>query len=320
MTEKEYYNKQRVSSSSLKWFEISPLFYKKMLNKEIEQESKRYFEIGKKIHMKILEPNEFDKNYIFLDYETPKSENQRQFCEDYITAKGNKDYKLSYAYRKNYKVDKSSEEDILEKATSLKTSLSKYITYLKKRSEVKDVLTYTDNKLINECDKLAHEHIAATNLLYITDPFLDYKEYNELVILFVYNNVECKSMIDRLVIDHTNKVVKLIDLKTTSNLSEFKHSFEEFNYYRQMTFYWIAIHSYCKDNNIDISDYTKETYIISFQKGDLPECRVFQIQEAHLNRGLEEIDSILFNIKWHQDNNQWEHTKDYYDNNGIEQL
>jgi len=151
MTEKEYYRKKRVSSSSIKWFETSPLFFRKMLDKEIEQETKRYFEIGKKIHMKILEPNEFDKNYIYLDYDIPKSENQRKFCEDYITCRSKTtNEKLLFAYKSNYTSDKITDEKVLDKATELKKQLSKYITYLKKRSSVKDVLTYTDNKLIEE--------------------------------------------------------------------------------------------------------------------------------------------------------------------------
>ena len=57
---------------------------------------------------------------------------------------------------------------------------------------------------------------------------IDIEEYNENIIFFNHLEVDCKSMIDRLIIDNTNKIVKLIDLKTTSNLGEFSHSFEEF--------------------------------------------------------------------------------------------
>src|SRR5208283_4368269 len=136
MTEKEYYQEKRVSSSSLKWFESSPLFFRKMLDKEIEQETKRYFEIGKKIHMKLLEPEEYEKNYIYLEFDTPKSENQRKFCEDYIQLP----YKLAgermvEAYKRNYNVEKLSEDKIKERADELKRDLSKYITYLKRRGE-----------------------------------------------------------------------------------------------------------------------------------------------------------------------------------------
>jgi hypothetical protein len=316
MTEKEYYSEKRVSSSSLKWFEISPLFFRKMLDKEIEQETKRYFEIGKKIHMKILEPNEFDKNYIYLEYNTPKSENQKKFCEDYITSRAKtKDEKLIYAYKNNYSSDKLSDEKVLEKAKETHKDLTKYITYLRKRAEVKDVLTYTDNTLINECDRLAHDHVAASSLLFNTNLLDNIEEFNEQVVFFDWMEVQCKSMLDRVVIDHTNKVIKLIDLKTTINLGEFEHSFEEFNYYRQMAFYWGAILS-----NWKYPDYIHETYIIGFQKGDLPECRVFKISDTWLQRGLDEIENLLPKIKWHFDNNQWEHRKEYYDNNGIEIL
>lgn len=323
MTEKEYYSEKRVSSSSLKWFETSPLFFRKMLDKEIEQESKRYFEIGKKIHMKILEPNEFDKNYIYLDYDTPKSENQRKFCEDYITCRSKTtNEKLLFAYKSNYTTDKLTDEKIIEKATDLKKSLSKYITYLKKRSEVKDVLTYTDNKLIEELAECSRKHIAANKLLYLTneDRMNGWEEFNETVVFFKYMDVECKSMLDRFIINHTSKEIKLIDLKTTSNLGDFTHSFEEFKYYRQMSFYWIALYSYFKEQEINLSDYTKNTYIVGLQKGELPECRVFEISEKWLTDGHSEISEILYELKWHYDNNQWEHRQEYYENNGIEKL
>jgi hypothetical protein len=184
MTEKEYYSKKRVSSSSLKWFETSPLFFRKMLDKEIEQETKRYFEIGKKIHMKILEPDEFTKNYLYLEFDTPKSENQRKFCEDYITTRSKtKDEKLLVAFKNNYASDKLSDEKILEKAEIIRKDLSKYITYLKKRSEVKDILTYTDNNLINNLEDKVKSHQAAVKLLYLSEEqvFQSIEEFNEKI-------------------------------------------------------------------------------------------------------------------------------------------
>src|SRR4030042_392200 len=218
MTEKEYFKEKRVSSSSLKWFEQSPLYFKKMINKENELEQTRYFEIGKKIHMKLLENEEFNKNYIFLDYNTPKSENQRKFCEDYITYRSKKmEDKLIYAYKNNYKTDKLPKEKIIEKATELKNQLSKYITYLKKRSSYKDILTYSDHKLINELEQCVKDHIAANKLIYLTDEdkMNNIQGYSEQIIFFELLGIQCKS--------------------------------------------------------------TKETYIIELQKGDISECKVFNI-------------------------------------------
>lgn len=323
MTEKEYYSEKRVSSSSFKWFETSPLLFRKMLDKEIEQEEKRYFEIGKKIHMKILEPNEFDKNYIYLEYDKPKSENQQKFCEDYITYPGRgSEVKAIYAYRKNYQADKLSDDKVKEKAYELKKSLSKYITYLKKRTEYKDILTKTDYDIVNTADSIVRSHIAASKLLFLSaeDQMNGVENYNEQVVFFDFMGVECKSMLDRIVVDHKNKIIKLVDIKTTSDISNFSEHFVEFNYNRQMAFYWLALHNWFKDKNIDITDYTKETYIVCIQKGDLMECRVFQVSEEYLSSGLDSIETLIPIIKWHQDNNSWEHTKDYYLNNGIEIL
>jgi hypothetical protein len=253
-----------------------------------------------------------------LDYDTPKSENQRKFCEDYVTNRSKTvNEKLLFSYKNNYTTDKVSDEKILEKAVELKKGLSKYITYLKKRSEVKDVLTYTDNNLVNTLEGIVKSHQAAVKLLYLSEDqlFQSIEEFNEKVIFFDWMGVQCKSMLDRIVIDHTNKVINLVDIKTTSNLGDFSHSFDEFAYYRQMAFYWGAIL-----NEFKYPEYTKETYIVALQKGDLPECRVFNIEDHWLQRGLTEIEEILPKIKWHYDNNQWEYRKEYYDNNGIEIL
>lgn len=327
MTEKEYFNEKRVSSTFLKWFEQSPLYAKKMIDKEIEYEPKRWLEIGKKVHMKLLENEEFDKNYIYLDYTTPKSENQKRFCEDYITFRSKKmEDKLIYAYKNNYIADKLPKEKIIKKARDIKDQLSKYITYLKKRSSYKDILTYSDNKLINDLEQCVKDHIAANKLIYLTDEdrMNNIEEYNEKIIFFNFLGVECKAMLDRVIVDHKNKVVKIIDIKTTSNLGEFNKSFEEFKYYRQLAFYWVALLAqddlYSDELKTVKKDYTYESYIIGLQKGDIPECKVFNIPNQWLNKGLDEIESILPEIKWHYDNNLWEHSRAYYENNGIEKL
>jgi hypothetical protein len=79
MEEKQYYKEKRISSSSLKYFDQSPLTFKRFLDQEIEQEEKSYLTKGKQIHMAILEPELFRKNYTHLKFETPKSEQQKQF-------------------------------------------------------------------------------------------------------------------------------------------------------------------------------------------------------------------------------------------------
>ena len=84
ISEKQYYAEKRVSSSSLKWFEESPKLFRKQLDKEIAQINLSWLETGRQIHMSILEPELFKKSYIYLDYNIPKSQNQKDFCEEYV--------------------------------------------------------------------------------------------------------------------------------------------------------------------------------------------------------------------------------------------
>ena len=122
-------------------------------------------------------------------------------------------------------------------------------------------------------------------------------------------------------IDHENKKIILIDLKTTSDIYNFQHSVEEFDYYRQLAYYWTAIAWYFKNELfIDIDEYEGETYIIAIQSYDGNEVRVFKIDEAELSNKLKVIDNAIKRIAWHKNNNLWEHTKEYYEGNGSEVL
>lgn len=326
MEEKQYYKEKRISSSSLKYFEQSPLLFKKFLDSELEQESKKFFEKGKQIHMAILEPEEFKKNFTTLDFEIPKSEQQKQFCEEYIETiskqkKISEDVALINAYKNNYKAAKSDEK-ILEDAQTLKNKLIRYIEYLQKRKTFKDILSWSDWQRIQSLKEGIVRHKLANELLKTDD--LDTRlSWNELVIFWedpTYN-LPCKSMIDRLVVDHDKKEIILIDLKTANTFTKFKERCNEFAYFRQMAFYWFAIHWWFKNAlNKDISEYNKQTYIIGLKTTDDAEVRVYKIQDIHLREGLVDINNILGDLAWHWENDKWDHTRNYYVGEGYETL
>ena len=133
------------------------------------------------------------------------------------------------------------------------------------------------------------------------------------------DGVPCKSLLDRLVIDHENKEVTLIDLKTTSHLSDFKESFKEFKYYRQLSFYWMAIKWYfVNELQKDISEYDLNTYIVAINTGKITEVKVFKIMPRHLDDGLDEIGNIMAILSWHWENDKWDYPMTYYEGQGIE--
>jgi hypothetical protein len=326
---KEYYKVKKVSNSSLSWFQTSPKYFKLMLDKEIEEESKSYYEKGEQIHQFILEPEEFDKNYIFLDYESPKSVQQASFVEKFARLKvGTKEERLIKAYKESYST-KESDDKVLEKAEQLAKTYDSYIKYTKLSTKYKDVLSNSFNMQLNETRKAILNHVKANELMYnennstfgnTEDLFIQ----NEFEIYWEYPNsgVECKSMIDRIIINHKDKKITLVDLKTSSHLSEFKDKFTEYRYYRQMTFYWMAIYWYFRHNLLGkvFEEYTKETFIVALSTKDPFEVKVFDISERTLNMGILEIDPLMRQLEWHFKEDKWDYTKDYYEGKTTETL
>jgi hypothetical protein len=326
---KEYYKVKKVSNSSLSWFQQSPKYFKLMLDKEIEEETKSYYEKGEQTHQYILEPEEFDKNYIFLDYETPKSAQQKAFCETYARAKkGTKDEKLIKAYKDAYST-KEVDTKILEKANELAKTYESYIKYTKLSTMYKCVLSNSMNQQLNESRKSLLEHEKGKELMYNenhstfgnTDSLFIANEF-EIYWTYPHTEVECKSMIDRIIIDHENKKVTLVDLKTSSHIAEFKEKFFEYKYYRQMAFYWMAIYWHFKnvltDKNFD--EYIKETFIVVIGTKDPIEVKVFEVTEPTLNIGMLEIHPLIKQLEWHFKEDKWGYTKDYYEGKTTEKI
>lgn len=325
---KDYYDVKRISNSSLSWLKKSPLYYKRMMDKEIDESTKMYFEKGKWIHMYILEPEEFDKNYMFLDYTIPKSKQQKDFCNTLAHAKkGTKKDKLINAYKKSYST-KEEDDKILSKAKILDKQFSNYIKYLKLNHSYAKILPPTELYVLEQIHLAINNHKLSQSLLYNEE----HKTFGNTDKLFIKNEfpiywidpkykLECKSMIDRLIIDYENKKVTIVDLKTTSHLYTFRESALEYSYNRQIAFYWMAVYWYFKNElNIDITEWEKEAYIVAVSKTEPFEVRVFTISDVKLKEALNEIDSFLDEIKWHTEEDKWDYPRNYYNSKGINQI
>jgi hypothetical protein len=302
----------------------------------IERPEKDYFDLGTKVHMYLLEPKEFDKCYTYLEYDTPRNDKQKQFCIDYVnlTNELNNLDTIIKAYENNYATKGKSKEKIEEESVDLYTSLKKYIVYLRTQDKFKDILNYSTLKFLEEANKQITNHKLANDLLGRNlDLFGDIEDYNEFQIKWKHpllTIINCVSTLDRLVIDHDNKVIKIIDLKTTHKLNEFVSSFEKFKYYRQLAFYWMAVEYYFKEKYLDkkFEEYRKESYIIAIQTNNsantvsmLTECEVFEPKQEWLDKGKSELnDLVLPRLAWHYNNDLWDHSREYYEGMGSVNL
>lgn len=316
-----YYDIKRVSSSSLKWFEMSPRYFKLKFDGAIEEEDQFKYKKGKIIHFLTLEPSKFDEEYMVLDYSIPKSQQQIAFCDHVARYKEDSEEELLLRAYKNAYVAKEKDEIILEKARLLANTHKDYIQFIK-NSTTKSVITKEYYDYLMNIKSSLFNHKIASQLLFKDEINMfksnnEYQSFTEYPIFWDYQNgVPCKSMIDKLIIDHENKIIKLVDLKTSSDIYDFKSKIQEYKYYRQLSFYWKAIESEFPE----LSEYSRETYIVAVNTKEPFEVLVYSVSNDTLEKGNKEIHEIMTKLKWHFDKDLWEYDIEYYEGTGIETI
>lgn len=319
-----YEDNTRISNSAIGWFlKKGPKYLRDMLDGKEPGLDLPQLERGTMIHEYILQPDEFWSDYEILDFETPKVKQQKDFCEKYnqlkLTNPLEDDNKLLLeAYNSAYNNSKSAALKVTE-AQVLVNTYADYLKYIQIKNR-KKVISFADLNMLQQIEENLHNHIAANKLLYDYDK--TYECHNEFHINWENKGVACKSLLDRVMFDHVNKKIILIDLKTTSNAYDFAHSVETYDYYRQLAFYTSAIYWYVTEElNLNMEDYDFEVYIIAIQTNGNYEIRVFDMlnEDMLLEKG-KLITDTLKEISYHINSGNWEHTRKYYENGGFEKL
>jgi hypothetical protein len=314
-----YEDMSRYSNSDIGYFlKYGPKSLKDYKNGGGNRLEGSFLDTGTMIHEYILQPEEFWKDYVILDFEVPKVKQQKDFCEAYAASlELLEDDKKLTAYRSSYSNNKSP-EIVLKEASELCNKYASYIEALKQQNDNRKVISGADLTMLKRIKDNLDEHKKARELL---DDLLYDDANNEFHINWVFKDVPCKSLLDRVIFDHIKKKIILIDLKTTSDVWNFKHSVEEFDYYRQITYYLLAITWYMKDCGIDISDYDSEAYIIAIQTNGNNEVRVFDMfDEQEILDRKDTITYALSEISYHISSGNWDHSRNYYEGDGVEKL
>lgn len=319
-----YEDNTRISNSAIGWFlKKGPRYLRDMLDGKEKGLDLPQLERGTMIHEYILQPEEFWKDYIILDFAIPRVKQQKDFLDYYhqkllVDPLQDQDKLKLEAYRQAYS-NKKSDDKCIEEAESLIMVYQEYLEYLSKK-DTKKIISFADLNMLKNIKKNLEDHIAANKLLY--DVPTTYTCHNEFHINWEVHNIKCKSLLDRVMFDHVNKKIILIDLKTTSDVYNFAHSVEIYDYYRQIAFYICAITWYMTEElNLNPDDYDFEAYIIAIQTNGNNEIRVFNMfnEEELLNR-KDLIANTLKEISYHINSGNWDHTRNYYENEGIEEL
>lgn len=115
-----------------------------------------------------------------------------------------------------------------------------------------------------------------------------------------------KGKIDRMRIDHVNREFTIIDLKTTGkSLAEFKNSFEQYHYARQMAAYEIAGSKFCSEKFGMAYKPSHRHIILAIEtKGSFRAGR-FIIKRRTIEAGQKEYNSLLDRLQYHFESGNW---------------
>jgi hypothetical protein len=289
------------------------------------------------IHEYLLQPEEFQKDYVIWDKSRPSSVQQEKFCQAYASSLEIEPNKaILEAYKAAYSTKGKTEETMLSEGSKIASTLKDYIDYLKSGDQRIMIGPY-DYQMLKKIRNNIEAHKLAKPLL--AGPVAERvwkfgadeacKQIAQEGMLFQHefhinwedSGIKCKSLLDSLTLDFKHKKATIMDLKTTAKLWHFEDSIEMYDYCRQLCYYTMAVKWYL-DNELteDSFEWTFEYYIIGIDTTGSNEIRVFKIEPYMVQSRKHVIYDALDAIAWHQANNKWEHSREYYEGDGSETL
>ena len=350
-----YEDLTRISNSNIGWFlQKGPAYLHKMLTDPPPEDKNPILERGSLIHMYLLQPEEFYKTYVVWDKSRPSSIQQEKFCQELANSvEIEPNRAIVSAYQATYSTKGKSYVTMLSEGQKIASTLKEYIDYLKD-PERKQMISPSEYQMLKkirnniEAHKLAHKLLWPDGFganykfdsrlaeeLFGSMPREDYHEFHinwEHLVSYGSNaeqdenpqgvyEIHCKSLIDSLALDFKNKKATIMDLKTTAKLWHFEESIEMYDYCRQLMYYCMAVQWYLEEElNQNPEEWEFEFYIIGIDTTGSNEIRVFKILNADVAIRKHDIYYALDEIAWHQMNNKWEHSREYYEGDGSETL
>lgn len=324
-----YEDTTRISNSNIGWFiKYGPSYLHKMLLGEGEELKTSSLTKGTMIHEYLLQPEEFQKDYVVWNKSRPSSSNEEKFCQalaNSIEIEPNKS--LLSAYKAAYSTSGKSDDKILSEAIKKASTLKEYIDFLKSRDQREMITSYSVTQLMKIKENISN-HKAACKLLLPADNKNVFHEFHinwEYISYKNYHDIEftcpCKSLLDSVSFDYDNKKVILMDLKTTSHLHNFADAVNTYDYTRQLYFYTKAVRWYITNElHEDGNTWRFEWYIIAIDSFT-SDIRVFTFSYKQVyEENVEKVRNAMRDIVWHKNNNLWEHSRAYYEGTGVEFL
>lgn len=305
-----------MSVSSLNLFAQSPAAYREHVLRPVKEET-TYFLKGSAVDCLITEPEEFDNKFAVIKTGRP-SGMMGDLCKlmhDYMQVNNDGlpvETLFNVAFKKvGFKL---KEETVWKKYNA--AEIQNYMRFLQ-NSVGKSVITeFEHEQALDVVSMLQNsEHTRYYMKDCSSNTMVDV--HDQLRVDFVYNDIACKGFLDRVIVDHHNKTIQPIDLKTTGkSVLEFRNSFMKFGYFRQGAFYQTGIKAWIKTQP-EIQEYELKNFMFIVAEMECMHLPViYRMTDNDLKvsefGGFTQIGSpvkgfqqLIDEVKWHRQTDIW---------------
>lgn len=325
------------SSSSLKDFSMDRRKYHKkyILNEVVEDEESKAATVGRMVETLLMEPDLFDERFhLSTCISTPTG-----LMLDFIEAL----YKHTVAATSEDGTVTRSFEDLAKDAyvdsgfkIKLDAVLNKFIgseaeIYYKEIREVRSRnLTVVTTKEVENAEKIVNElrtnPVTADIVNLTSDSY--FSVYNQLQIEgYQVGGHTFKSMIDKVIVNHKDRIVSVYDLKCTWSVENF---YEEYYLYRRAyiqgyLYYW-AVRQHFAELGAEGYLFENPKFIVcdstNYMNPLIYEMSVTAFDNAekgfeHKGKKYPGVKQLINDLKWALENDKWNISRENYIASGI---
>ena len=336
-SEKEYRAVQMDSSSSLKEFSVDRKKYHKkyILGEKVEDDENKAATMGRVVETILLEPEMFESRFHMSTCESAPTGLMNDFVEAL--------YKRTVEATDVFGEVSRTFEDISKDAYVDSGFKIKYEAVMNKFIDSEAQIYYDEIRIVrtkgltvvtsndmNNAERIVNElrnNFVTRDVVNLVKS-ARYDVYNQYQVEgFDLLGIQCKGMMDKIVVDHEMKSLQIYDLKCTWSVENF---YEEYYLYRrayiQAYVYWQAGLTILKD--LGIEDYTLEypRFIVcdstSYMNPLIYTLTLEDMSDAligftHKGRTYPGVKQIIEDLQWAKDTDTWNISKTRYELGGV---
>lgn len=343
LTEKEYRAIDIDSYSSIKVFlDDRKKYYKKFILKEDLKEDDEGMAMGSLVHCLMLRPREFEDRYSLSEVPIPPGQygefavklweiTRMNLAEDGTIIR-TMESMMQEAYSSIFKRDKFE----TVKTKFFGTEVEAYYKYLRD-NHGKEVIDLKTLEVAKAIEGSLRSNIATADIMNLKSS-RDYEVIDEFPIIGELDGsitktvgFKLKGMIDKLVIDHRNKMIHIYDLKVLwDNEKNFKYGYLKNRYYIQnSTYFYLVVEWKKKQKGL-------EDYGVNFPKFVVAESNNYKVPLVYttgmdnFNEGMRGfilngeyypgLIKAVRDLTWHKEMGIWNISRDNYENRGVVKL